>query len=130
VVAFRTPDQLSSVVTIAMAAPATLVTQDQVKAFLPKKRVEAYLSSDEAIQRAIGRAYGSDRSAPVARVAPRATATVAEGAEGAESLFFGSSLGLSDKCRDTLERAARDSNYKPRDIIVAVLERWATEYPK
>lgn len=137
------------VLVIAMAAPATVASQDAVLALTKKARLQIFLATDEAVHRAIGRVYrgenfnqmhedailGSreqmlDPAALEAAVPPtdprmraiRQQQAAAKAAPAAED-YLG--LTLTDDCKKVISYGASVRKMTNRAIIERVLEDWA-----
>lgn len=146
-----------SVLKVAMAAPATLASQDAIRALVGKSRLEVQLASDEAIDRAIARFYGLpllarrrvDLQAAVTSAIPMLTpqvpvmptdapppqrqpppppAPAAVRSVARVELF--ELLGVSARVADVVQRTAASNQLTHREVIQRVLEQWARSMPK
>lgn len=139
------------VMVLAMAAPASLVSQDAIRAVAGKQRLKVVLAHDEAVHRAIGRLYRGERMRRAVtgeHVVLDARAREldltsddtpgASGASGAKTepglpkhtpsaqkLDLLEHLKLSPTCRKVLQRAATGHKVSVDQAIAKVLEAWA-----
>ena len=127
---------LQNEILVALAAPARLDTQDAVRAVMGKSRLRFALASDEALERAFARIYGTGHSGgwagrpaesandtELVPVVKAPTVTAATPGPTGEIL---ASLGLSPRTTDVLRRAAAAETITPREVVRRVLESWAS----
>jgi hypothetical protein len=147
-----------SVLKVAMAAPATLASQDAIRALVGKSRLEVQLASDEAIDRAIARFYGLpvlarrrvDLQAAVTNAIPMLTPQVpvmptdspppqrqpppppapAAAVRSVARVELFELLGVSARVADVVQRTAASNQLTHREVIQRVLEQWARSMPK
>jgi hypothetical protein len=142
VVPVRTSGARGEVLVVAMGAPAGMATQDQVKAISGKSRLEVYVASDEAIQRAIGRIYRGDSGVFLGEGAvdsrertldfddkPASEFEVEHGRilgdEGSDPL---APFALSRAVREIISRAAKSKGITREQVVAKILEGWASKY--
>jgi hypothetical protein len=133
------------VLVIAMAAPATVASQDAVLSLTKKARLQVFLATDEAVHRAIGRVYRGENfnqmhedailggreqmldpaalEAAVPPSDPRIKAIRPPPAAATASDFFG--LTLSEDCKKVIAYGAGVRKSSNKAIIERVLEDWA-----
>jgi hypothetical protein len=136
------------VLVVAMAAPATVQSQDAVLAVSKKARLQIFLANDEAVHRAIGRVYRGDQFTPMSEDAmwgnreqlvdpavleaavppsnPRLAAIrppAPASAPANEAQFAG--LTLSADCKKVLTYGADVRKMPVKAIMERVLEDWA-----
>jgi hypothetical protein len=124
------------VLVVAMAAPATVASQDAVLALTRKARLQIFLATDEALHRAIGRVYRGESFMPITDEAvlgnreqlidPSAFESedpAAARAAVSSDPFMG--LTLTAECQQVLRYGADVRKTTPRSIIEQVLEDWA-----
>jgi hypothetical protein len=102
--------------TIAMTAPASLTSQDLVRAVTGRSRLRVVIATDAAMQRALDRFHGSVPQKPEADRTPKATPPRHE-------LF--DSIGLSVRAGEMVRRVAVLNNLSSREVLQRVLETWA-----
>lgn len=130
------------VLVVAMAAPASLSSQDALLAVTKKARLQVYLATDEAVHRAIGRVYRGDQYSPISAemmMGPRELvidpATFDSGEErpppapvpalGGAGQDPVAALALSPDCRKVIAYGAEVRKVSPRQMVERVLEDWA-----
>lgn len=135
------------VLVVAMAAPASLSSQDALLAVTKKSRLQVYLATDEAVHRAIGRVYRGDQYSPISAemmMGPRelvidpATFEGGDGqppaapapsapppAPGGAGQDPVAALALSPDCRKVIAYGAEVRKVSPRQMVERVLEDWA-----
>jgi hypothetical protein len=139
------------VLKVAMAAPATLASQDAIRALVGKPRLQVNLASDEAIDRALSRFYGvpkvprahleRDTQAAVTNAQPLLTPHVAVMPQDAPTQSIPQIrsvtqvellelLGLSARVSDMVQRTAAANKLSHREVIQRVLEQWARSMVK
>lgn len=137
------------VLKVAMAAPATLASQDAIRTLVGKSRMQVNLASDEAIDRALTRFYGlpsavrarAELGQEVTNAQPMLTPQVAvmPGQERTQALPPLRSvaqvellelLGLSARVSDMIQRTAAANKLTHREVIQRVLEQWARSMVK
>jgi hypothetical protein len=101
---------------VAMTAPASLATQDAVRAVTGRARLEVFLASDSALERALARLYRplgapSASDQPVLPPAPR------------HELF--DALGLSSRASEAVRAAAEAHGVSSREALQRIIESWA-----
>lgn len=143
-----------AVLKVAMAAPATLVSQDAIRMIVGRSRLEVQLASDEAIDRAIARFYGLplmsrprfDPQAAVTSAQPMLTPQVAvmppdpppppprptlpPALRSVARVELLEMLGLSARVSDMVQRTALSNQLTHREVIQRVLEQWARSMTK
>jgi type IV pilus assembly protein PilB len=131
VVPLRTTGPRSEVLVVAMAPPASLVSQDVVRAIARKSRLEVYLASDEAIQRGIARLYrGAQAPAPAAQpqIEVGALGAVAEAPTPPQAELV-EQLGLTPIARQAVEAVAAQHGFPSSEVLRRMVERWAAHQP-
>lgn len=137
------------VLVLAMAAPASLASQDAIRAVAGKQRLKVVLAHDEAVHRAIGRLYRGekmrrsntgehvilDARARELDLSPdddgpgpsQASAKTEPGLPKytPKALDLLEHLKLSPVCRKVLQRAASGHKVSIDEAIAKVLEAWA-----
>jgi Type II secretion system (T2SS), protein E, N-terminal domain len=142
-VPIRVTGARAEVLVVAMAAPANPATQDAVLALTKKARLQIFLSTDEALHRAIGRLYRGDQFTPMGEEAmlgnreqiidpsafegqvevSRSMAPLSSASD--DETFVG--LTLSAECKQVIKYGADVRKATPRSIIEKVLEDWAAK---
>jgi hypothetical protein len=122
---FQIEGTRDEVVDVAFAAPAALDVQDEVRALTSKARVRAFLASDEAVERAIGRVYRHERSQqPMdAGYEPAGVGAQVE-ARPAEQL----GVELSASTLAVIRQAAADNGVTAEVVVSRVLDAWAAPF--
>ena len=130
VVPLRTTGPRSEVLVVAMAPPASLVSQDVVRAIARKARLEVYIASDEAIQRAIARLYRGAPATSRAVVEPQVGALGALGEPPTPpQADLIDQLGLSPRARQAVDAVAGQHSFAGTEVLRRMVERWAANQP-
>lgn len=133
VVPLRTTGARSEVLVVAMAPPASLVSQDVVRAISRKARLEVYIASDEAIQRAIARLYrggpGPERVAVQPRVERGDVGTALNEPPTPPQADIVDQLGLSPRAREAVDAIASQHSFASAEVLRRMVERWAANQP-
>lgn len=135
VVPIRTTGVRGEVLVLAMAPPASLMVQDEVRAVSRKARLEVYLASDEAVQRAVARLYTGARAGAEPGVSARpemaSTGGLVDLLIKSDEAFAGrtpdvlSMLELSDSTVALVEEMSRRHGMTGKDVVRRVVEQWA-----
>ncbi|MDP1827140.1 MAG: hypothetical protein Q8L48_27955 [Archangium sp.] len=127
VVPLRTSGLRGEVLVVAMAPPASLISQDAVCAISKKARLEVYIASDDAIQRGIARLYRGESPPPQREqleVSPhQAPPVLAEVQLPQEGLV--DQLGLSGRARQAVEQVALQHSLSSTEVLKRIVEMWA-----
>jgi len=127
---------------VAMAAPASLASQDAIRALTGRSRLDVVIASDEALERAIARFYGQPwYETPGAQSQTETHAAFTESSptpipQGLPmpppmrrpELF--DTIGLTMRTSDIVMRMCRAHNLSHRELIARVVEEWATNLMK
>lgn len=117
------------VLTVAMTAPASLASQDAVRAVSGRSRVRVVLATDSAMQRALNRFHvraPTPDATPTPVRPPRASSAVAPPAVAPlprPELF--DSLGLSARAGELVRQVAISNGVSSREVLQRVIETWA-----
>ena len=143
-----------SALIVAMAAPATFTSQDALRSLIGKSRLNVFLASDVAMDRAICRFYGlpmavnthaaqsardpmlEDPQSAVTSAQPMLTPQVAVMPKPApppaarqpidvSRVEFFELLGLTPRACEMIQRVARSNKVTNREVIARVLDQWA-----
>ena len=112
------------VLTVAMTAPASLASQDAVRAVSGRSRVRVVLATDSAMQRALNRFHvraPTPEATPTPVRPPRAPAAVAPLPR--PELF--DSIGLSARAGELVRQVAISNGLSSREVLQRVIETWA-----
>ncbi|MDP1916058.1 MAG: hypothetical protein Q8L14_07425 [Myxococcales bacterium] len=112
------------VLTVAMTAPASLASQDAVRAVSGRSRVRVVLATDSAMQRALTRFHArapTPDATPTPVRPPRAPTAVAPLPR--PELF--DSIGLSARAGELVRQVAISNGLSSREVLQRVIETWA-----
>lgn len=109
------------VLTVAMTAPASLASQDAVRAVSGRSRVRVVLATDSAMQRALNRFHGR---APTPRLGTPVQQQPARAQPAPRPELF-DSIGLSTRAGELVRQVANSNGLSSREVLQRVIETWA-----
>lgn len=102
---------------VAMTAPASLATQDAVRAVSGRSRLRVVLASDAAMKRALDRFHPEAGTRPVV--------TAAKPAPALPRPELVDSIGLSSRAGELVRQMTITHGISTREVLQRVLETWA-----
>jgi hypothetical protein len=119
VVPLRTTGPRGEVLVVAMAPPASTISQETVRAVSRKARLQVFVASDEAIQRGIARLYRGAPPVTAPRPQPALSDVKPEG-----SLL--DQLGLTARARDAVAGVGQEHSMPSQEVLRRMVELWAS----
>ena len=136
VVPLRTSGPRGEVLVVAMAPPASLISQDAIRAISRKARLEIYIASDDAIQRGLNRLYRGGQAAPTLRqehievgalgdVTQTLSANEPPVLETRRATEVMDQLGLTQRARQAVETISSQHSLPTGEVVRRLVEMWA-----
>lgn len=127
-ISLGTKGKRSEILVVAMSPPAALDSQDAVRAFTRKSKLEVHLASDEAIERAIARVYRGVETDRALELGMKGDASLGFLTIERSPAGLAEQLGLSRRAREVVDNLAMKHSVETGEVVRRLVEMWVSDH--